>query len=217
MCCFKLKTIKQMARPLPTLKLTAELQGILLAITRSRETPHSLVQRAQVVLSASEGTDNKAIGRRLALCEETVGFGRKRWLANAAGLEQLAGKPKQLREAVGQALADKPRPGCPGTFTVEQICRLLAVACETPPDHLSHWTQPELARAAANRGIVESISPSSVGRFLKSGRLKAPSGQILAEPRSRGRNGFPARREGRVPAVPSGAGTPRIGRTRGQR
>jgi transposase len=210
-----LKITERMARPLPLLKLNTELQGILQSISRSRETPHSHVQRAQIVLLAGEGADNKAIANRLGLCEETVGLWRKRWLGNAAGLEKLAGKPKPLRETVVQALADKPRPGCPGTFTAEQICQLLAVACETPPEHLSHWTQPELALAMVGRGIVEAISPTSVGRFLyplkghkKSGRPQTPPGQILAEPRSRRRGGFPARRAGRVPAVPPGAGTP---------
>lgn len=158
-----------MARPLSPLHLNSELQEILQTLTRSREAPHSLVQRAQIVLAASTGSNNKAISQKMGLCEETVGFWRKRWIDNGIELEKLKDKPKQLRETVGQVLADKPRPGCPGTFTAEQICHLLAVACETPPAHLSHWTQPELARTLINRGIVESISASSVGRFLKSG------------------------------------------------
>ena len=161
-----------MARPLPPLKLNIELQEILQTITRSREAPHSLVQRAQIVLSASAGSYNKTISQELKLCEETVGFWRKRWVDNGAELEKYKGKPKQLRETISQVLADKPRPGSPGLFTAEQVCHLLAVACETPPEHLSHWTQPELARTMINRGIVENISASSVGRFLKSGGFK---------------------------------------------
>jgi transposase len=161
-----------MARPLSTLKLNIELQEILLSITRSRETPHSLVQRAHIVLAASEGGHNKTISQDLGLCEETVGFWRKRWIDNGIELEKFKDKPKQLREVVSHVLADKPRTGSPGLFTAEQICRLLAVACETPPEHLSHWTQPELARTVINRGIVENISASSVGRFLKSGEFK---------------------------------------------
>lgn len=161
-----------MARPLPPLKLNIELQEILQTITRSREAPHSLVQRAQIVLSASAGSYNKTISQELGLCEETVGFWRKRWVANGAELEKYKGQPKQLRETISQVLADKPRPGSPGLFSAEQVCHLLAVACETPPEHLSHWTQPELARTLINRGIVENISASSVGRFLKSGGFK---------------------------------------------
>jgi transposase len=127
------------------------------------------VQRAQIVLAANAGCNNKTISQNLGLCEDTVGLWRQRWLDKGAEMAKLEGKPKQLREAVSQWLADKPRPGSPGIFTAEQICRLLAVACETPPEHISHWTQPELARTVISRGIVDTISVSSVGRFLKSG------------------------------------------------
>ena len=164
-----------MARPLPPLTLSSEQQSILETIARSREAPHSLVQRAQIVLSAHAGDNNKMISQRLGLCEETVGFWRKRWLAASIELVNYAGRPKQLREAVSRLLADKPRPGCPGVFTAEQICQLLAVACETPPEHLSHWTQPELVRTVINRGIVDTISASSIGRFLKSGGTETSS------------------------------------------
>lgn len=164
-----------MARPLLPLTLSSEQQSVLEIIARSRELPHSLVQRAQIVLSAHAGDTNKSIGQSLGLCEETVGFWRKRWLADSVELEKYAGQSKPLREAISHVLADKPRTGCPGIFTAEQICQLLAVACETPPEHLSHWTQPEIARTAIERGIVDSISPSSIGRFLKSGGVEAAS------------------------------------------
>lgn len=174
MLCFKIENTKQMARPLASLTLNVELQEILQTIIRSREVPHSLVQRAQIILSANSGCNNKTISQHLGLCEDTVGFWRKRWLVGGSELEKFAAKPKQLREAVSRLLADKPRPGSPGVFTAEQICRLLAVACETPPEHLSHWTQPELVRTVVARGIVEHISASSVGRFLKSGGFETP-------------------------------------------
>jgi pyridoxine/pyridoxamine 5'-phosphate oxidase len=46
----------------------------------------------------------------------------------------------------------------------------MAMACEDPETldvPISHWSQSELARQAVARGIVESISHGSVGRFLK--------------------------------------------------
>jgi hypothetical protein len=109
---------------------------------------------------------------------------RQRWVDNGVELEKLKGQPKQLRESISQVLADKPRSGSPGLFTSEQVCHLLAVACETPPEHLSHWSRPELARAVISWGNVRRMSVTSVGRFLKSGRFKAASGQILVEPQS---------------------------------
>ncbi len=139
------------------------------------------MERASIVLAASQGHTNKAIAEEKGMCEETVGLWRKRWVEGSVELEKLEHQPKSLRGAIGALLADKPRPGCPGLFTAEQICRLLAMACESPPEHLDHWTHPELARALVERGVVESISVSSVGRFLKSGRFETPPQQVLAE------------------------------------
>jgi hypothetical protein len=67
-------------------------------------------------------------------------------------------------------LSDAPRCGAPATFTPETICRIMALACEDPETldvPVSHWSQSELARQAVQRGIVDSISHGSVGRFLK--------------------------------------------------
>src|ERR1700712_1753254 len=63
------------------------------------------------------------------------------------------------------------RPGAPATFTPEQICAIVALACEQPAAEsdlpLSHWSRGKLARCAVERGIVERISHSSVGRFFE--------------------------------------------------
>ena len=61
------------------------------------------------------------------------------------------------------------RCGAPPKFTPEQITAIIALACEHPSQSgvpVSHWTPPELAREAIKRGIVESISPRQVDRFL---------------------------------------------------
>jgi hypothetical protein len=57
----------------------------------------------------------------------------------------------------------------------------MALACETAPEHLSHWTRKELVRETMKRGIAEKISATTIGRFLKSGRAEATSKQILAK------------------------------------
>jgi hypothetical protein len=68
----------------------------------------------------------------------------------------------------------------------------MALACEDPKASslpISHWTPTELAKEAIRRGIVESISPRSVGRFLKGGRSPAPSQPLLAQRHSPGSGG----------------------------
>ena len=80
---------------------------------------------------------------------------------------------KQLEQLIIDALCDEARSGRPADFTPEQICQIVAIACEKPEDSqrpISHWTGRELADEAINRGIVPKISPRSAGRFLKRSR-----------------------------------------------
>jgi transposase len=49
------------------------------------------------------------------------------------------------------------------------------VACEPPEKSgrpITHWTAAELADEVSQRGIVESISPSQVGRYLREAQLQ---------------------------------------------
>ncbi len=129
-------------------------------ITRSRQLPHSLVQRAKIVLLAAADNNNKTISQELKLQEETVGLWRKRWLSASGELAACEAKNKALRQCIESVLADASRPGIAPIFTPEQICQIIALACETPPEHLSHWTRITLAEEAVKPGIVEKISPT---------------------------------------------------------
>ena len=151
------------------INLSAEQRALLEGLARRRETSHSLVQRAQIVLRAADGEPNTRIAAAVGLGEDAVGQWRRRWTQASAALAALAGQPKRLRAEVERVLSDQPRPGCPGEFTSEQICQIIALACEKPPPPLTHWTRQDLARESIARGIVTSISASSIGRFLKSG------------------------------------------------
>ena len=196
-----------MARPTPPILLSRAQSALLQTLVSRREIPHGLAERAGIVLAASAGRTNKAIAQEKGLCEETVGLWRKRWLEGRVDLEKLEHHPKRLRKAVGTLLADRPRPGCPGLFTAEQVCRLLALACESPPEHLDHWTRPELARTLVERGVVERISASSVGRFLKSGGSETPPQPVLAESGHGGRTGIRGRGQNDLQTLPSSPGT----------
>ncbi len=74
---------------------------------------------------------------------------------------------------MSEHLSDAPRSRAPARITVEQICAIVALACEQPSQSdrpVTHWSQQELADEAMRRGIVEQISQRSVGRFLKRSR-----------------------------------------------
>ncbi len=178
-----------MARPAPLINLTPEQRTVLEGLARRREIAHSLVQRAQIVLRAADGEPSKPIAYALGLNEEAVGQWRRRWADAQDRLAALAGS--RLFAAIKAVLSDRPRSGAPGDFTPEQICQIIALACETPPPPLTHWTRHDRVRETIARGIAPTMSASTIGRFLKSGRPQAPSHPLLAQSQHHGRGHLP--------------------------
>jgi hypothetical protein len=167
--------------------VTARQQAVLERIVRRGTSPQRQARRARIVLAAAGGANNEEIGRRVGVTEETARLWRGRWAAAGAALRAAEGAAGAgaLAAAVGAVLADGPRSGAPATFTPEQLCRLMALAC-TPPAAagrpIDRWTPRELAQEAVARGIVARISPSTVGRFLGRGRPPAAPQPSLAHP-----------------------------------
>lgn len=197
-----------MARLAPQVKLSEGQQQVLEEISRSRQMPHAVVQRACIVLQAARGKKNTEISLALGLDEDAVGLWRRRWLAGEEALSQQEGRDKRLRAAIECLLTDIPRPGCPPTFTAEQVCQVLALACTTPPASLTHWTHEDLAREAVKRGIVETISTRSIGRFLKSGAAQAAPDKTLAQSCGGRRSVISGGRQSRVQTLSPGGRTP---------
>ena len=138
---------------------------VLEALVRRHNAPRVLAIRAQIVLLAANGVGVRATADRLSLGRATVQRWRRRW-AGSVGARSVS---------VLERLVDAPRPGTPPTFTPEQICSILALACEPPRRdglELNRWTQAELAAEIVSRGIAERISAGSVGRFLREADLK---------------------------------------------
>lgn len=129
---------------------------------------------------SSAGRDNPEQARRLGegVDRQRVRRWRNRWAASERSLAEAEAQEateKDLENRVFAVLSDNPRSGAPATFTPEQLTRIIAVACEPPSDSdgpISHWTPAELAREVIKRGIVESISPRHVDRFLKEGGIR---------------------------------------------
>jgi putative transposase len=66
--------------------------------------------------------------------------------------------------------------------------QIMALVCEKPEvadRPVSSWPPRELADEAIKRGIVPTISPRTVERFLKGERNATPSQALLADPASR--------------------------------
>ncbi len=150
--------------PLPAIELTTEERAELERVARRPTTGQQLAERARIVLLAADGRNNCAIGRALAIDVDTVRKWRGRWrgVAGAPGAEL----------PVATRLADAPRPGTPARITPEQVCRIVALACEAPGGAgrpISQWSTTELADEIVRRGIVDTISPRHAARLLKRG------------------------------------------------
>jgi putative transposase len=154
---------------------------ILEQILRKPTNSHRLVQRARIILLASQDLSNTVISEKVNLHRHQVRYWRQRWQTVEEHLKKLEVEGISQKQLVGEVIAtlgDEPRSGAPATFTVEQIVAIVAVACEVPEGSgrpISHWTPRELADEVIKRGIVSSISPRSVRRFLKRSQFTAPS------------------------------------------
>ncbi|UHD15091.1 IS630 family transposase [Thiocapsa bogorovii] len=128
------------------------------ALVRQHTTPQQLATRARIILAADAGQGVRKTAATVQVSRSLV----QRW-------RERADQP------VAERLSDDPRSGTPPTFTPEQICSLIALACEPAMREgveLARWTHADLAEEATARGIVESISSHSVGRFLREADLK---------------------------------------------
>src|SRR5436190_10729848 len=145
-------------------------QDVLQRIQRQQTADQRLVRRASIILALAANPCVEAVARQLRLTRPTVRAWRDRWREAAEVLQRVEQEQTPpLCRLVELILDDAPRPGKPATFRPEQIVQIVAVACEPPEESgrpISHWTSRELADEVQKRGIVATISPRSVGRFL---------------------------------------------------
>lgn len=131
---------------------------LLLARARRSSGEHRDVLRARIVLAAAGGAANAAIARELAVGVDTVRKWRRRFSEH--GLD---------------GLRDLPRSGRPRAFAAAVVAEVKALACELPAGSdtpLAKWSCSDLATEAVNRGILASVSASTVRRWLASDALK---------------------------------------------
>jgi len=158
----------------PAVPLSEEERQALHTLIRAHKTPQHLSFRAHVILLLAEGLNAPDVARRLGTTRATIRRWRRHWLTRHG-------------YGVLERLHDAARPGAPATFSAEQWCQIMALACEPPEASgrpISHWTPRELADEARTRGIVTTISARHVGRFFKSGRAQATPEPVLAQCRA---------------------------------
>jgi transposase len=165
---------------LPVLELSGEERLALETLVRRHTAGQQLALRGRIVLAAADGVNQSTIAARLGTTINTVRYWRRRWLGlQHVGLAELSAEER---------LADAPRSGTPARITADQVCGIVALACEAPAGSerpISQWTGREVAAEVVKRGIVEQISPRHAARILKIGRPQAPPRPLLADPGAR--------------------------------
>ena len=133
-----------MARPAAVIRLSPEEQRALQQCVRSGTTEQRLVERARVILLASEGQSTEQIAQALHTRPARVSKWRQRFAKHRlAGLEDSArsGKPRQYGEATER--------------------RILAQLDQKPPAGYSGWSGTLLAEALGD------VSADEVWRVLR--------------------------------------------------
>lgn len=153
--------------------LSENQRHVLETVVRRTRCPQAIAIRARIVLGADEGLGMTQIGQNLDCSRDLARRWRDRFAAGQArwGVSAEQWDFDTLADKVIELLQDNERSGAPAKFTPEQLCQIVALACEITPEEchrpVTHWTARELADEATQRGIVPSISPRHAGRFLK--------------------------------------------------
>ncbi len=133
-------------------------EAVLRRRVGSGRTEHRDRVRARIVLAAAGGSSNAAIAAELQLGVDSARKWRRQFCS-----QRLAG------------LTDRPRSGRPRTFSAVAAASVTALACTLPAETgipLSRWSSAELATEAVTRGVVTSISASTVRRWLARDAIK---------------------------------------------
>ena len=116
--------------------------------SRRPKSPHSIAQRARIVLLAADDLSNKDVAEKVGVNPATVLKWRKRFLEH-----RLDG------------LIDEPRPGAPRSIGDADVEAVVVRTLEETPTDATHWSTRDLAKKVG-------MSPSSVGRIWQAFGLK---------------------------------------------
>jgi transposase len=127
--------------PAVAIELSDVERGELEGLSRRRRTAQGLARRAQIVLAAADGLENKQIAAALGSDPTTVGKWRRRFAER-----RLDG------------LYDEPRPGAPQRIGDDAIALTIRRTLEETPPDATHWSLRGMARATG-------YAPSTIHRI----------------------------------------------------
>lgn len=108
------------------LSLSKEEREEVEKLVRRHSTSQQIALRGRIVRAAADGKGNSEIAQEVGLGVDRVREWRMRWIGlQAVSLSELP---------VEERLSDLPRPGRPSEISAQQICQLVAMACEQPKE-----------------------------------------------------------------------------------
>ncbi|MEY3175830.1 MAG: hypothetical protein RLZZ436_3744, partial [Planctomycetota bacterium] len=111
--------------------LTDDERRSLLQWARGRKTPARLVQRAKIVLAATEGKENKDIASELKCTRRTVGTWRNRF---------VEGRLDALKK-------DAPRSGRKPSVRAVKEAEIIRKTTQEKPTNATQWSVRSMAKA----------------------------------------------------------------------
>jgi transposase len=136
-------------RVAPKVTVTDEDRTILERWARGRSSPVRLMQRAQIVLMATEGRENLDIAAAVGVTRQLVGRWRTRYVASGlAGIEK-----------------DAPGRGRKATVRDSVAAKIIHATTQTKPPDATYWSTRTLGRALG-------VSDSMVRRVWQANQLK---------------------------------------------
>lgn len=128
-------------------------------LARKQSISQNIAKRAKLILLVAEDKlQHIEISKKVGIVQSQLVKWIKRW------------EETSKEEKVEERLKDKARSGRKPTIRAEQWCKIMALACEKPENHgvpITHWSHSTLTAEIIKQGIVETISMSHVGNFLK--------------------------------------------------
>jgi len=140
------------------IELKMEEEAELNQLIRKQSISQNIAKRAKLILLVVEDKlQHIEISKEVGIVQSELPKWIKRW-------------QERKEETIEECLKDKARSGRKPTITAEQWCKIMALACEKPENHgvpITHWSHSTLTAEIIKQGIVETISMSHVGDFLK--------------------------------------------------
>ena len=138
-----------MSRTAASIILSPEERSTLDRWARGRSIPLRLVERAQIIQMAANGSLSQDIARRRGVSRPTVQLWRQRFLAlRLAGLEK-----------------DAPRPGRIPRIGARKIRAVIEATLHKTPPNATHWSTRSMAKA-------QGLSEATIRRIWKQHDLK---------------------------------------------